>query len=156
MRHEDQLKERYGSDHGMSVPEGYFEQLELKIMEQLPPYKEAERKVDLSLWQKVKPYVYLAAMFAGIWLMMKVFHTVSSTQSLNLDNPPAAIASAMALDNEEIMPYFTTANDMQLEEEMSETYSTIEDFAADFGYEFEPEYASIEIPATTDVKGDSV
>ena len=150
MRQEDQLKERYGSDPGMRVPEGYFESLELKIMEQLPAYPEAPKEVDMSVWQRVEPYVYLAAMFAGIWMMMKVFHTVSSTESLSLENPPAAIAAAMAMDNDEAMPYFTTASDLSLEEEMSETYSTIEDFAADFGYDLRPEYESIRIPDSRD------
>lgn len=130
----------------MRVPEGYFESLELKIMEQLPAYPEAPKKVDMSIWQRVKPYVYMAAMFAGIWMMMKVFHTVSSTESLSLENPPAAIASAMALESDEMYPYFTTASDLSLEEEMSETYSSIEEFAADFGYELRPEYESIRIP----------
>lgn len=143
MRHEDQLKDKYGTDPGFRVPDGYFEELNLKIMESLPAYPEAPRRVDMSLWQKVKPYVYLAAMFAGIWMMMKVFHTVSTSESLNLDNPPAAIAQAMASATDEALPYFTTANDYALEEEMTQTYSSIEEFEADFGYDFKPQYASL-------------
>lgn len=143
MRHEDQLKDKYGTDPGFRVPDGYFEELNLKIMESLPAYPEAPRRVDMSLWQKVKPYVYLAAMFAGIWMMMKVFHTVSTSESLNLDNPPAAIAQAMATATDEALPYFTTANDYALEEEMTQTYSSIEEFEADFGYDFKPQYASL-------------
>ncbi|MDE6770403.1 MAG: hypothetical protein K2J78_11835, partial [Muribaculaceae bacterium] len=138
MRHEDQLKDKYGTDPGLRVPDGYFEELNLKIMESLPAYPEAPRTVDMSLWQKIKPYVYLAAMFAGIWMMMKVFHTVSTSESLNLDNPPAAIAQAMATATDEALPYFTTANDYALEEEMTQTYSSIEEFEADFGYDFKP------------------
>ncbi len=143
MRHEDQLKDKYGTDPGFRVPDGYFEELNLKIMESLPAYPEAPRRVDMSLWQKVKPYVYLAAMFAGIWMMMKVFHTVSTSESLNLDNPPAAIAQAMASATDEALPYFTTANDYALEEEMTQTYGSIEEFEADFGYDFKPQYASL-------------
>lgn len=143
MRHEDQLKEKYGTDPGFRVPEGYFEELNLKIMESLPPYQEAPRKVELSLWQRVKPYVYLAAMFAGIWMMMKVFHTVSTADSLNLDNPPAAIAQAMATAPEEDMAYYTPINDYLLEEEITDTYGSIEEFEADFDYDFKPEYATL-------------
>lgn len=150
MRHEDRLKDKFGTDPGFRVPEGYFEELNLKIMESLPAYPEAPRTVELSLWQRVKPYVYLAAMFAGIWLMMKVFHTVSTDATLNLDNPPAAIAQAMADSGEEAFPYFTTANDYLLEEEMTETYNSIEEFEADFGYDFKPEYASMELPENTE------
>ncbi len=143
MRHEDHIKDKYGTDPGFRVPDGYFEELNLKIMESLPAYPEAPRRVDMSLWQKVKPYVYLAAMFAGIWMMMKVFHTVSTSESLNLDNPPAAIAQAMATATDEALPYFTTANDYALEEEMTQAYSSIEEFEADFGYDFKPQYASL-------------
>lgn len=148
MRHEEQLKDKYGTDPGFRVPDGYFEDLNLKIMESLPPYPEAPRVVDMSLWQRVKPYVYLAAMFAGIWIMMKVFHTVSNSDSLNLDNPPAAIAQAMAAQDEDGFTYYSPATDYALEEEMIQTYGTIEEFEADFGYNFKPEYANIELPAS--------
>lgn len=146
MRQEDQLKEKYGTDPGFRVPDGYFEELNLRIMDSLPAYPEAPKVVDMSLWQRVKPYVYLAAMFAGIWLMMKVFHTATSTATLNLDNPPEAIAMAMASDHDEIIQYISPANDYALENEMTQTYSSIEEFEEDFGYDFKPEYASIQIP----------
>ncbi len=143
MRQEELLKDKYGTDPGFRVPDGYFEELNLKIMEQLPAYPEAPRKVDMSLWQKVKPYVYLAAMFAGIWLMMKVFHTVSTADSLNLDNPPAALANAVASEPDVNLTMFNPAGDYLLEEEMTQTYGSIEEFEADFGYTFKPQYASL-------------
>lgn len=143
MRQEEQLKDKYGTDPGFKVPDGYFEDLNLKIMASLPSYPEAPKEVVLSRWQRVKPYVYLAAMFAGIWMMMKVFHTVSTSGSLSLDNPPAAIAQAMADYNEETLPYYSPANEYAIEEEVSENYDSIEEFQLDFGYELKPEYASI-------------
>ena len=143
MRQEDQLKEKYGTDPGFRVPDGYFEELNLKIMESLPAYPEAPRTVDMSLWQRVKPYVYLAAMFAGIWMMMKVFHTATTSETLNLDNPPAALAQAAADGSDEIMHFFSPASDYALEEEMTQTYGSIEEFQADFGYDFKPQYASL-------------
>lgn len=142
MRQEDQLKDKYGTDPGFRVPDGYFEELNLKIMESLPPYPEVERKVDLSLWQRVKPYVYMAAMFAGIWLMMKMFHTATTSETLNLDNPPAALAQVIEASSEEALPYYSPASDYALEEEMTQAYSSIEEFEADFGYDFKPQYAS--------------
>lgn len=143
MRQEEQLKDKYGTDPGFRVPDGYFEELNLKIMSSLPPYQEAPKVVELSRWQRIKPYVYLAAMFAGIWLMMKVFHTVSTAGDLNLDNPPAAIARAMADYGEETLPYYPIASEYALEEEVSENYENIEEFQSDFGYELKPEYADI-------------
>ncbi len=144
MRHEDQLKDKYGTDPGFRVPDGYFEELNLKIMEALPAYPEAPRRVDMSLWQRVKPYVYMAAMFAGIWLMMKVFHTATTSETLNLDNPPAALAKAVEASSDEALQYYISpTSDYALEEEMTQTYNSIEDFQADFGYDFKPQYASL-------------
>lgn len=59
--------------HGMTVPDGYFADFTARMMERIPqdtPCTGAERR---TLWQRVRPYVYMAAMFAGIWLMMNMF-----------------------------------------------------------------------------------
>lgn len=145
MRPEDKLREKYGTDPGFRVPEGYFEELNNKIMAQLPPYQSTPRTVNMTLWQRVKPYVYLAAMFAGIWLMMNVFHRVSSVETLSLDNPPAALAYAMELNSDEYIPYTTVENDYALEKAISESYESIDEFEKDFGYDIDPEYADIDI-----------
>lgn len=155
MRQEDQLKRKYGTDPGLKVPDGYFEELNSRIMAGLPPYPEREREVPMSLWQRVKPYAYLAAMFAGIWMMMKVIHGVSGSEAVSLDNPPAAIASAMEQETEEYIPYISVENDYALEREVSESYDSFDDFEADFGYELKPEFEELEVPAATG-KGKSV
>ena len=80
MRHEDKLKEKVGKKLPYRVPEGYFESFTSRMLEQLPEYPAKPAPRQLSRWQRIKPYVYLAAMFAGIWCMMQVFHRVSSSQ----------------------------------------------------------------------------
>lgn len=69
--------------HGMTVPEGYFEDFATRMQQSLPqtPFEattdaSTSAPAKRTLWQKVRPYVYLAAMFAGIWCMMKVFDNV--------------------------------------------------------------------------------
>ncbi|MDR0428148.1 MAG: hypothetical protein LBH12_06045 [Dysgonamonadaceae bacterium] len=59
-------------DNPFLVPEGYFEGLTDKITAQLPPKIQFEPQ-KRSLWDQVKPWVYMAAMFAGIALMVKLF-----------------------------------------------------------------------------------
>lgn len=54
------------------VPEGYFEGLSDQIMTQLPQKVEIESYVP-TLWERVKPWTYMAAMFVGIALMIKMF-----------------------------------------------------------------------------------
>lgn len=59
---------------GMTVPEGYFDSFAARMMEQIPA--EEPRVVEMprrGFWKTVRPYVYMAAMFAGIWLMMNMF-----------------------------------------------------------------------------------
>ena len=59
---------------GMKVPDGYFESLHDRVMQKLPE-KEiiVEQPAPISFWTMAKPWVYMAAMFAGIALMFKVF-----------------------------------------------------------------------------------
>ena len=55
--------------------------------------------VKMTRWQRMKPYVYLAAMFAGIWCTMKMVTMIQSAPAgteVSLDNPPAMIAQAMS------------------------------------------------------------
>lgn len=146
MRQEDKLKEKYGSDPRLKVPEGYFEELNVRILNNLPAYPEAPKSVDLSLWQRVKPYVYLAAMFAGIWLMMNMFHRLSSSaDSLMLDNPPEAIVQMLDGGDYDMIPVYESVSDYDLEQEVSGIYDSFEDFETDFGYDLSPEYSSIKI-----------
>lgn len=144
---EDKIKQKYGTDSGMSVPDGYFEQFYATMPSKLPPYPEKEVAHRLSLWKRVQPYVYMAAMFAGIWLMMKVFHNVSSDNGMNLDNPPEMVAAAMADTDVEIgsvTPDYL--NEMELESDLSQQYDSFDEFEKDFGYDLEPQYAGINIP----------
>ena len=54
------------------VPEGYFEGLTDRIMAALPePSAEATQPPTVSLMDKVKPLLYLAASFLGMMLLFK-------------------------------------------------------------------------------------
>ncbi|MDE5957080.1 MAG: hypothetical protein K2G78_02080 [Muribaculaceae bacterium] len=155
MRKEDKLLERYGRQTGMSVPEGYFEAFSKQMMDKLPPYPEAPRPQSLSTWHRIKPYVYLAAMFAGIWCMMKMFHVASqNASSVQLDNPPESVVLAMqhAGTYEYITEWdddMSASSEMEITSDLSMTYDNIEEFEADFDYQLKPEYASLDVAATS-------
>lgn len=78
---------------GMTLPEGYFEEFVNRMQSQLPE-AEWEKPVDestvkRSVWQQVRPYVYLAAMFAGVWCMMQMFGLgIKSSSSLSVGQNP--------------------------------------------------------------------
>lgn len=133
MKQEDILKDKFGTDAGMRVPEGYFSELERNIMNSLPPYESAPKPVKLSAWQRVKPYVYLAAMFCGIWLMMKVFHTATQPISMNLENPPEALVELLDGDMDFDFNYIPYSADFDIDDvDFIMSYDNIEDFEKDF------------------------
>ena len=131
MKTEHNILEKVDRKTGYTVPDNYFDSVRSKIMENLPEYQE-KKPEKLSMWRKVQPYFYMAAMFAGIWCMMKMFHMMT-TADLSLDNPPESIALAMANadHNDWMMP--TDNSDMFiLEDDICSQYSSIEDFKIDF------------------------
>ncbi len=149
MGKEDKLISRFGQKTGMKVPEGYFDEFVASTLAKLPEYPERPKVMPLSRWQRIKPYVYMAAMFAGIWCMMKMFHIASeNAQSADLDNPPQSVV--LAMDDSDTYRYFyestAPADDMNefiLEAEVTDDYASISDFEKDFGYEIKPEYDNI-------------
>lgn len=103
---------RVNGRSGMTVPDGYFEEFAAK-MEQMLPEQEFERQTPVlprTWWQKVRPYAYLAAMFMGVWCMMKMFNLIQSSSSLP-DTQSTMIAKAVSEDK-----YFTEFYDTEIDE----------------------------------------
>lgn len=79
---------------GITVPDGYFADFAAKMASRLPERAELEYPEKIvtvkTPWQRVRPYVYLAAMFAGIWCMLKMFTLMSgeATDTQRIDNNP--------------------------------------------------------------------
>lgn len=71
MNNLDDIKKQYAKNQPFKIPENYFEQFSDKMMATLPEKaKEKELKAApvFSMWSRVKPVVYLAAMLtAAIW-----------------------------------------------------------------------------------------
>ncbi len=73
MKEKRSILEQTNRKGGFKVPEGYFDQLSERVMQQLPPIvEEEEPQPTISLWMKIRPALYMAAMFAGIAFMVKV------------------------------------------------------------------------------------
>ncbi len=145
-KQEDKLIEKYGREGAWRVPEGYFESVYKEIGEKLPPYPELRRHVEMTRWQRLKPYVYLAAMFAGIWLMMKVFYHASGNVSLSLDNPPEQIAQVMSEpDFADTFFISESLSDLEVEREVMREYDSMEEFERDFGYTLESQYKDLDL-----------
>ena len=141
MKQEEELISKYGKDPGMKVPDGYFAELQQNILDNLPPYTAQRKAPRLTAWQRMKPYVYLAAMFCGIWLMMKVFHKATQPMSMSLDNPPEALVEMLDGGMDFDVTYMPYNPDFDVDDEdFIMSYDNIEDFEKDFGYTLKPEY----------------
>jgi len=82
---ESQILKQLGKDAGFKVPDGYFADFNARMADMLPEVEITD--VDAppaTLWQRVRPYVYLAAMFAGVWCLMQVFNMVVKTPNTSM------------------------------------------------------------------------
>ena len=77
------ILKKYGKDPGFKVPENYFEDFNKRMTEMLPDVEITPIDVKPTMWQRVRPLVYLAAMFAGVWCMLQVFSNFTSSDNLN-------------------------------------------------------------------------
>ena len=98
------------------VPQGYFEQLPSQVMaaidrhvEQAEPKREA-KKIPFyrtELYAKIKPYLYMAAMFGGIWFGIWVY---KYQQKIVAEK---AQTLAMQSDSNSLDTYDLTAQEME-------------------------------------------
>jgi hypothetical protein len=56
-----------------SVPEGYFEHFTEDFMSRLPEKQTTEAKI-IPFFERMKPLLYLAAMFAGAVILLNIFN----------------------------------------------------------------------------------
>jgi len=123
MEKNSDLLDKINHRSGMTVPEGFFEdfarQMQAKIDEQPKP---TANVLQPSAWQRVRPYVYLAAMFGGIWCMVKLFNLfgVPST-NLNIDENPVL---ASAIGNEAFVEEFIPIESIDEYSMMQEIYDS--------------------------------
>ncbi len=84
MKREDStILEKYGKNPGFKVPENFFEDFNKRMTEMLPDVEITPVDVKPTMWQRLKPLIYMAAMFAGVWCMMQVFTHFTDNSGIN-------------------------------------------------------------------------
>jgi hypothetical protein len=81
METNDKLNELKGRNP-FRVPDGYFEGFTEDMMSLLPEKKIEEPKV-ISIYDRVKPWLYMAAAFVGIILLFNVLNKTAGTSPEN-------------------------------------------------------------------------
>jgi len=61
------------------VPEGYFESFVAEIISKLPE-RPVEKPKVINIWERVKPWIYMAAIFVGVALIINLFSKESNMQ----------------------------------------------------------------------------
>lgn len=113
MKEEDKLLKKIGTENPFRVPEGYFEGFTSDLMSHLPEKEKTDVHREPTTWEKVRPWLYMAAMFIGAALIIRVAspgETVSNGQQ----------QQQIAADESDIeMEYIRTA----IENTMMDDYS---------------------------------
>ena len=73
MGKEDNILKKVGTQNPFRVPEHYFDNFAEELMSKLPEKEPLSLSAEPTLWQRIKPWVYMTAMFCGIMLSVRIF-----------------------------------------------------------------------------------
>ena len=117
MKEEDTLLKKIGKEHSFKVPDGYFENLTSEVMNKLPEKeKVAFKEEHVSTWTRLKPLFYMAAMFVGAALIIRV----ASSDHKPVADDIAVTVTAMEADTEQVSDEMI---DVALDRAMLDDYS---------------------------------
>lgn len=119
MKEEDELLRKCGTKNPFSVPEGYFDNFTRELMDKLPEKEVVSAQTTITTWQRMKPWVYMAAMFCGLMLSVRVFvgkpkqetpiFTAAETEQLT-DEYVETIMDHSMMDDYTLYQYLTDAD----------------------------------------------
>ena len=120
MKEEDNIRKKRGTENPFQVPEGYFDTVVADVMSRLPEKEETteEPQRQPTTWQRIKPWLYMAAMFAGAAMIIRVAQsdpTIKENRTA-IDETEAEVAYINAMvDNSMLDDYslyvYLTEND---------------------------------------------
>ena len=118
MKEDKDLLKKYGKKNPFTVPEGYFQDFSEKLMEQLPE-KEVMPEPEIKIWDRIKPWIYMAAMFVGLMFTVRTFmggqqHTQDAETEIGSyteipDEYIDPIVNQTMMDDYELYRYLTDA-----------------------------------------------
>lgn len=119
MGKEDNILRKVGTKNPFRVPDRYFEDFTQELMSKLPEKEPMPAIPEPTLWQRVKPWIYMTAMFCGIMLSVRIFvgepkteefPSISQTEMEELpDEDWKIIISRIMMDDYTLYQYLTNA-----------------------------------------------
>lgn len=122
MKDDKTLMERYGKENPFKTPEGYFEHFHEQLMSSLPEVEPtATPSTKITFMTRIKPWLYMAAMFAGIIFMVQGIMYVQQSQFPSSDialveevyTEEADHFMSSSLYNEYVLYSYLTTNDYE-------------------------------------------
>ena len=120
MGKEDNILRKAGTSNPFRVPNHYFEDFTQELMSKLPEKESMPLMPEPTLWQRVKPWIYMTAMFCGIMLSVRVFvgepnkdefPAISQTEVENLpDEDWEIMIDHIMMDDYTLYQYLTDAD----------------------------------------------
>lgn len=90
MKEENKILSKVGTKNPFKVPDGYFTDFTQELMSKLPEKEMQFATQEVTLWQRVKPWIYMTAMFCGIMLSVRIFvgnpKSMESAQLVEMEN----------------------------------------------------------------------
>lgn len=122
METDKELKTQYGTKRLYKVPDGYFDQFHEQLMRNLPEVEsETTPTTKVTLMTRIKPWLYMAAMFASIIFIMQGIAYVQQSQLTNdeqialkeIYDDEADHFMSSSLYNEYVLYSYLTTNDYE-------------------------------------------
>lgn len=120
MGKEDNILRKAGTSNPFRVPDHYFEDFTQELMSKLPEKESMPLMPEPTLWQRVKPWIYMTAMFCGIMLSVRVFvgepqkdefPAISQIEAENLtDEDWEIMIDYIMMDDYSLYQYLTNAD----------------------------------------------
>lgn len=119
MKEENKILTKVGTRNPFKVPDGYFTDFTQELMDKLPEKETQPAVQEVTLWERVKPWVYMTAMFCGIMLSVRIFvGNPKETESLQLvemenmsDEDWANISTPSFVDDYSLYQFLTDAEE---------------------------------------------
>lgn len=128
---ESDILTRVGRNDGLTVPPGFFEDFAVRMAASLPENPDAEGTRVLprrTVWQRIRPYTYMAAMFAGVWCMLKMFSMMSgSGVDLSIENN-AVLTEALSDDTFVLDQFVDDINEDEIYDDLYNDSINVDDF----------------------------
>ncbi|MGL4411439.1 MAG: hypothetical protein ACRCTF_04810 [Bacteroidales bacterium] len=128
MKSLDDLKQEIGKNGGFDVPNDYFENFSQNLMTKIPESTPLFNRPRTTLFEKMKPSLYMAAMFAAIILTLKLFIPKGSSSDTTQTEVFTSYDMLLTPDVEVYQDYYNDYSLTNYELSSMDQYSQVESF----------------------------